>query len=269
MAKLIDPNAVEKIKAAKLKLQAGSWGGTETVCMMSALVKGAECVSDCVTAGWPDWLVKMNVILFDASVGVDDEKAARYEFALAVARAVQDPRDYDKARDLFLIARLDTGEHSALKSLKKLYGDWTRQRETVERVVALLRRRIAGDDVVAEMKEAYAAAYAAGDAADGSYAADAAAYAAYAAADAARAAADGSYAAYAAAYAAADGAYAADAAADGAYAADAARAAAYAAADAARAAADGSYAAYAAAYAAGDAADAATRNDLIAALQGA
>lgn len=239
---LIDPNAAAKIEAAKDKLRAGGWGGTETVCMMSAMVYGAQSAKDCVVAGWPEWLAKLNVQLFDATVGADDENATRYQFALDVARAVQEPRDYDKAHALFLISRLDTGEHSALKTLSKLDGDWTQQREAIERAVALLNRRMAGEDVAEEMKPAAAAARAAADAAT-----RAAADAAY---DAARAAAR---AAYAATRAAAD-------------------AAAYAAAGAAACAADAaddaaSDAAGASAYAAGAAAYAAARNDLITALR--
>jgi hypothetical protein len=231
---LIDPQAAAKIEAAKGKLKSGSWGGTDSVCMMSAMVSGAKSTKDCVTAGWPKWLAELNVDLFDANVGVGDEDAARYQFALDVAHAVQEPRDYDKARDLFLIARLDTGEYSAIKSLAKLDGDWTRQREAVERVVALLHRRIAGENVAAEMKNA----------------ADAAARAA--------ASAVASAVAYAAASAAADTPASAVADAVASAVADAvADAVASAAADAvARAAADA-------------ATSAAARNDLIEALKGA
>ena len=214
---VIDPNAAEKITANRDRLKAGSWGGTEKVCMMSALVSGATSVEDCVTRNWPEWLAKLNVRLFDVSVGADDEKSARFEFALAVAKAVQRPVDYDKAHDLFLIRRLSTGDYSVLDSLRKNQVDsgWWRDCEgAVTTVVDLLHRRIAGEDVTEEMEEAIcaarAAAYEASDAA------------AYAAADAVRAAAN------AAAYEAADAT---------AYAAAAADATAYAAACAARAAA--------------------------------
>lgn len=131
-------------------------------------------------------------------------------------------------KDAFLIRRLDTGDYSALKSLRlnPVDADWWRNCEAaIVRVVDLLQRRIAGEDVAEEMIAARAAA-------------DAARAAARAAYDAASAAADDAYAAaYAAASAAAD-------------------AAAYAA-----------YAAYAAAYAA-DAADAAAKADLIAVMEG-
>ena len=214
---LIDPHAAEKIEANRHRLRARSWGGTEAVCMMSALVSGAQSTDDCVTAGWPEWLAETNVYLFDADVGAEDEDAARYQFALDVATAVQSPRDYDKARDMFLIARLDTGDHSALKSLASVEGDWTAQRDAIQSVVSLLRRRIAGEDVAAEMKQA----------------ADAASYASHAAADTDAADPD---AAEAAAYAAAAAAYAADANAAGA-AADASYADSYAEAADANAAA--------------------------------
>ena len=199
----IDTHAEEKIKASRHKLRAGSWGGSETVCMMSALVAGADSAKDCVTAGWPLWLAELNVALFDVEVGAESENTARYQFALDVAKAVQEPRDYDKAHDLFLISRLDTGDYSALKSLALLDGDWTQQRNAVEAVVALLRRRIAGEDVSAHADAAVnaavnAAAYADADrwAADASayaaraYAADASAYATASAAASAAARAD-------------------------------------------------------------------------------
>ena len=188
----IDPTAADKLRAAieAGTLKAGSWGdGNHTVCMMSALVRGAKMPSDCVTAGWPEWLVSLNISLFDARVGAADESAARAEFALRVAELVQAPRDYEKARDLLLTRRLDEGEHSALKSLRlnPVDADWWRNCEAaIVRGADLLRRRVAGEDVVDGMKAAYAAAGAARAAAYAA-AADAAADAAYAARAAARA----------------------------------------------------------------------------------
>jgi hypothetical protein len=81
-----------------------------------------------------------------------------------VAELVQTPRDYDRGRDLFLIRRLDDGEHSALKLLRlnPVDADWWRDCEAaIVRVADLLRRRLAGEDVVDEMKAAASAAYAA------------------------------------------------------------------------------------------------------------
>ncbi len=209
---IIDTHAADKLRAAieAGKLKSGSWGdGTHAVCMMSALVRGARDESHCVTAGWPKWLAGLNVYLFDADVGVKDEEKARAEFALRIAELVQTPRDYDKARDLFLIRRLDDGEYSALKSLRRnpVDADWLRVCDAaIVRVVDLLRRRVAGEDVAKEINSdaaAYAAAYAA---------ARAAASTADAAADAAaRAAADAAArAAASTAYAAADAAARAD-----------------------------------------------------------
>ena len=162
---LIDPKAVEKITIARPKLAAKSWGGNETVCMMSALVSGASGIKDCVTAGWPEWLVSLNINLFDADIRADDEDDARFHFALDIAHAVQTPRDYGKALDLFLIARLDTGDYSALKSLALVDGDWSQQKAAIVSVVALLQRRVAGEDVSKEIKDAADAAYAASAAA--------------------------------------------------------------------------------------------------------
>ena len=172
MKTLIDPTAADKIEAAHPHLRAGEWGGTHTVCMMSALVRGAGGIQDCVTAGWPEWLAELNVFMFDANVGAECEETARYQFALDVADAVQVPRDYDKARDLFLIATLDRAKKHDTAGL-------------CQHVIGLLHRRIAGQDVADAMTAAHAAAHAAAQ--------DAAYAAAYAAAHAA---------AYAAAYAA-------------------------------------------------------------------
>ena len=187
----IDTNAADKIRAAIDAgiLKAGSWGdGTESVCMMSALVSGADSTNYCVTAGWPKWLASLNVSLFDAEVGAQDEGAERAKFALSVSEAVQKPIDYDKACGLFLVKRLTTGEHSALASLEavKVDSDWWRDcKAAVETVSALLIRQSNGDDVKDELAAARAAAYAAARAAADAAARDAAYAAAYAAARAA------------------------------------------------------------------------------------
>lgn len=154
--KLIDPDAVTKLRAVidAGKLRAHEWqDGTGAVCMMGAWVLGAECVNDCVTAGWDEWLVKLNIRLFDARVDDENEEAAYVQFALAIAQAVSVPHNYDRARDLFLLARLDTGEHSALSTLRSLPGDVTAQVAIVERVIGLLHRRLAGENVAREMSE--------------------------------------------------------------------------------------------------------------------
>ena len=181
MKTLIDPTAADKIEAAHPHLRAGEWGGTHTVCMMSALVRGAGGIQDCVTAGWPEWLAELNLSMFDANVGAECEETARYQFALDVAYAVQVPRDYDKARDLFLIATLDRAKKHDTAGL-------------CQHVIGLLHRRIAGQDVEGAMTAAFyaaidaAVAYPAANASTLSAAraaANAAAYAAHAAANAA------------------------------------------------------------------------------------
>ena len=132
-------------------LRADTWGdGTEAVCMMSAFVSGARGVQDCVTAGWPAWLVKLNVQLFDATVGADDEAAARQRFALDVAEAVQVPRDFDKTHDWFMVLRLADGEHSALSTLRSLDCDTSQQDAAVADVADLYRRRFGGQEVSAQ-----------------------------------------------------------------------------------------------------------------------
>ena len=132
--------------------------------MMSAMVIGAHSTKACVTAGWPEWLAALNVYLFDVDVGADDEEKARAEFALRIAELVQTPRNYDKARDLFLIRQLDDGEYSALKSLRMnpVDADWWRDCEAaIIRVTDLLRRRVSGVYVEKDLKSAADAARAA------------------------------------------------------------------------------------------------------------
>ena len=173
MKTLIDPTAADKIEAAHPHLRAGEWGGTHTVCMMSALVRGAGGIQDCVTAGWPEWLAELNVSMFDANVGAECEETARYQFALDVAYAVQVPRDYDKARDLFLIATLDRAKKHDTAGL-------------CQHVIGLLHRRIAGQDVADAMTATFsAAARDAAFSAAGRAAADSNAAAAFSAAHAA------------------------------------------------------------------------------------
>jgi len=92
-------------------------------------------------------------------------------------------------KDAFLIRRLDTGDYSALKSLRinPVDAGWWRDCEAaIVRVADLLRMRIDGEDVAKEMSAAAYAAYAARTAA---YAAADADYAARAA-EAARGSAD-------------------------------------------------------------------------------
>ena len=204
------PDALPRLEAAIRKgtLRRGEWGdGNDVVCMMSAAepsAAGEGGADACATAGWPLWLARLNVRLFDADVGAEDEDAAAFDYARNVFQACRVSFDPDRARDLFLIRRLDTGDYSALKSLRMnpVDADWYRRCErAVARVVGLLRMRLDGANVEAEMKAARAEAFAArAEAWSAAAAADAAntdantaadvAYAAVAADDAARAAAD-------------------------------------------------------------------------------
>lgn len=243
------PEALSRIRAAidAGVLSKGSWGdGTSAVCMMSAAVTGAKSTSDCVTQGWPGWLADLNVSLFDSNIGADDETKARNHFALDVAEAVSVPRNFDKARDLFLIATLERSKAHDTANV-------------TQPVIDLLRRRITGDDVADGMKAAFAAAQAA----------QAAAYVLAAAAEhaAAAAAAEAEAAASADAYAACAAYAAADAAVSAAYADKGGAFAAYAANRAAFAAFAAARVDNASAHDAADAAARSARADLIKAIK--
>ena len=133
-------------------LHRGDWGdGVEAVCAMSALVAGADDVSDCITAGWSDdvgadWLPGVIVRLFDEDVGADDEEVAAREWFVALHGAVQGQAiDYRAARHRFLIGVLADGQHSALATLHSLDGDGAQQIAAIEAAVARHRRALASD----------------------------------------------------------------------------------------------------------------------------
>ena len=122
-------------------------------CMMHYAANGATSVEGCVEAGWPKWLVDLNILLFDAKVGVEDEGKARAQFALDLTRLVQVPRDFDRAHDLFVV--------STLRRLPAL--------PSVVTVIALYERRLSGGVVTdkewdAARDAAYTAAYTAASA---------------------------------------------------------------------------------------------------------
>jgi len=66
------------------KLVQSTWhnDATRAACLMGWLVDGARSVDDCVTAGWPEWLVNLNISLFDSCPA--DEKD-RFALGLALA----------------------------------------------------------------------------------------------------------------------------------------------------------------------------------------
>ena len=142
----VDPTRLDASHAAGM-LKQRTWGdGTNTVCMMSALVPGAHSTTTCVTAGWPAWLVDLNIRMFDDAETIEDA----WEFAHAVAIACAGPIDYDAARDRFLISVLTEGDHSVSASLRKVKceeGWWENNSKTVDTVAALLTRRLAAEDV--------------------------------------------------------------------------------------------------------------------------
>jgi hypothetical protein len=156
----VDPSRLDAAHAAGI-LKQGAWGdGTDAVCMMSALVPGARSNEACVTAGWPEWLVALNIGMFDDAETPD----AAWEFAHAVATACAGPVDYDAARDRFLIAVLTEGDYSVSASLSKVQCDeiwWGDCNRAVDTVAALLTCRLSGEDVTEPLKAAAAAARAA------------------------------------------------------------------------------------------------------------
>ena len=107
-------NPVEKLNSAPTLVR-GDWGdGVETVCLMSALVPGANDHTDCVTAGWPEWLARLCVNLYDidtmpSEFNTEQEMANRW--AYQVAEAVAKNIDYEEAHYRFLTLVLESVLH--------------------------------------------------------------------------------------------------------------------------------------------------------------
>jgi hypothetical protein len=161
MNKFAFPEGVDRIDHAIKSgmMRRGAWGdGVHTVCMMSALVPEAGesggRIEKCVTAGWPEWLVDLNVTLFDADVSAQPEvnDSTAFQFARDVAEAVQAPRDLDKAYHLFLIGLLTGSKFSALDLLSEISIEDTALIQLIENMVQVLTRRMNGEDVEYEIK---------------------------------------------------------------------------------------------------------------------
>ncbi len=142
MNTILCADAPERLEARRPILKRGDWGdGVEAVCLMSALVPGATSMEDCVTAGWPEWLPGLVVTLYDETVGAEDEQAAADIWAFRIAEAIRGPVDYERARDRFLVATLETVlEHD--------------RAGVVQPVIDLLHRRLARQDAGAAAWEA-------------------------------------------------------------------------------------------------------------------
>ena len=128
---------------------------------MSALVPGANSVADCVTAGWPVWLVRSVVDLFDDNAsmdGQDDELSEAVAWAFRLAERIQVPVDYDKARCMFISRALDRVSSEqpeliaeAMKLLARkgegeyVHGKW----DTLYARASKIGRRDLADDFVA------------------------------------------------------------------------------------------------------------------------
>ena len=141
---IVSQDAVERLKFAQRMdmLKRNTWGdGIKEVCMMSAIVPGAEGLEDCVAAGWPMWLAHLCLRLFDSEVGAEDEQVTANEWAIHVAEAVSLPVDYNKARDLFILGSLQV-----LLSLGNSHF-----RDYIKELMGLVNRRLQSEDVTEEI----------------------------------------------------------------------------------------------------------------------
>jgi len=109
LAKHIDENTlIQDVWEADLN-------GKTHVCMMSALVPGAKIDTDCVTAGWPSWLVKQIVDRYDRISWQDIP-----DFTMSLAIAFSKNIDYDVLRDKYLIYLLNEGDYSVKDLVRRL-----------------------------------------------------------------------------------------------------------------------------------------------------
>ena len=131
---VLAPDGVALLDQWRGKMKQGGWGdGKEAVCMMSALVPGAQSIDECVTAGWPEWMVNTCIVLYDALADTDNQLQTAVEWAYSVAEAVSKPVDYDKAYDRLLIV--------VLESVQELD-----RHDLAQPAIDLLKRRIEGED---------------------------------------------------------------------------------------------------------------------------
>ena len=153
--------------------------GTDGLDMMSVFVPEAwvhgagpgdgTWMSAFLDRGWPEWLVMLGVSLFmndagatrdrvaslAAAVGrpvdVSSEDADAFLFARSFARAISAPFGPTRALHTFLRLRLGPGRHSVLASLTALDGEWEGQVTVVRDALAMVERRLAGEEL--ERKE--------------------------------------------------------------------------------------------------------------------
>jgi hypothetical protein len=98
----------------------------------------------------PKILIDLYEYLYDADLfgrAAAHEDLSRVKFARDVTIALEESHNFDRIHDLFIIARLDTGEYSALKTLRSLDADCKVQITAINRVVSILKRRLEGADV--------------------------------------------------------------------------------------------------------------------------
>lgn len=117
-----------------------SWGdGKETVCIMSAMVPGAKNINNCVTAGWPYWLTKMCITLFDETGDEDDAETDRQEFAYNLSLACSKTFDADEALYIVLLYLLEDYKHSAINFLERQKYDCEYELQLIKRVVSSIK----------------------------------------------------------------------------------------------------------------------------------
>ena len=136
---VLEKDAVRIVEERKNQFMRGRWGdGLSAVCLMSALVPGARSHEDCVSAGWPEWLVMACTSLFDGDVNAPDELGEAVKWAGEVARAVSVPVNYGHAAALYASSVLE-------------FVDETNIEDVSGRAVDLVSRLANGEDTYDEI----------------------------------------------------------------------------------------------------------------------
>ena len=91
--------------------QRGHWFASDRVCAMGALVPGARSVADCVSEGWPSWLVTSIVSLYDSHsdsrLSGDEGQRRADEWFRRLAELLTQPIDYEAAHLRYRITILE------------------------------------------------------------------------------------------------------------------------------------------------------------------
>lgn len=102
-ASILVADAVSRLGKSRRIMKQGEWGdGVSRACFLTALEPDATDLEFFVYRGWPWWVAALCVNLYDAEIGTGTEQEDADRWAVRLAARLEQPVDYDRARDEFL-----------------------------------------------------------------------------------------------------------------------------------------------------------------------